>query len=76
MSWNYRVVHKTYTETDGTFTHIYGIHEYYSDPITWTDDAVEVESETVEGLRWVLEHMLKALDEPVIEGGECLQNKN
>lgn len=76
MSWNYRIVHKTYTETDGTLAHIYGIHECYTDPFGYTENPVDVSAESIEGLRWVLEHMLKALNEPVIEGGECLQNKN
>jgi hypothetical protein len=74
MSWRHRIVHRTYTHKNGEIEHIYGIHECYTDPYGWTENPVDVSSDTVEGLRWVLEHMLKALDEPIIEGGECHQN--
>lgn len=33
----------------------------------WTVDGIAPGSEDIEGLRWELEHMLAALDKPIIE---------
>ncbi len=66
--WNYRIVKKTVDGED-----LYGIHEYYYDAdgrYGWTEDAVEVIADSVEGIKWVLESMMLALDRPVIEDEE------
>jgi len=66
--WNYRV----YRET-GQFGDYLTIHEaYYLEgdpqiPTSFTAKPVTVGGESVEDLRWVLEQMLKALDQPILE---------
>ncbi len=64
--WNHRVVRYE----DGSL----GIHEaHYSTPgaasgkCSITEYPVGVVSDDLEGLRWVLEHMLKALDKPILD---------
>jgi hypothetical protein len=70
MSWNYRVIRRP----DGL-----GIHEvYYSEdgrPISWTQDTVEPYGDSPEELRADLEHMLRALDKPILveDGARLVQ---
>lgn len=48
----------------------YEIHEvFYKDDgkKSWTDEPAAPGSETLDGLRWVLTSMLKALDKPVLD---------
>jgi hypothetical protein len=64
--WNHRVIQRDY---DGeTFHEI--VEAYYDDEGNmngYTQDAIApVSEEGVEGLRWVLQRMLEALDKPVI----------
>ena len=59
MSWTYRVMESTHE--DGTPR--FGIHEVYDGP-GWTAEP-EVWAESVEGLKWMLEAMLKATEKPV-----------
>lgn len=70
MSWNHRIVKRSDargTESGEWFT----ICEvYYNEDGTnaaHTVDAVGVCGESVESLRWTLEHMLKALDAPILD---------
>ena len=68
-SWNHRVIRTK--DEHGTY---YNIHECYYNakedkiPFSWTENPTSPFSdEGVEGLRWTLERMLKALDVPVLE---------
>ena len=66
MSWNYRVVKKA--DRLGNY---FEIHEVYYDdngnPNGWTEDAIKPYGVDLDDLRWVLEHMVTALDKPVLE---------
>ena len=67
--WNHRVVKRKCVAMNEDY---YRIEEaYYHDnediPHSITDGC-SVQAEDVEGLKWVLEHMLKALDEPILNG--------
>lgn len=67
--WNYRIV-KTVEVIAGEEYTSYGIHEcvYDLDGETgWTEEPVQVISDTPEGIKWVLEKMKQALKRPVIE---------
>jgi hypothetical protein len=72
MSWNHRVLRHVYS--DGTIE--FAIHEVYydndaADPEAgaWgpTENPVAVRAESLEGLRWVLEEMLRCLDKPALK---------
>ena len=67
--WNYRVVH--IFQPEALEQHWYAIHEVYYDddgqPTMCTEDAVDVSSENLDGLRWVLVGLQEALDQPVLE---------
>ena len=71
MSWDYRVLEKTYTAFDDEKT--YGIVEaYYDDEndlkyVTGRTEYIEPSGDTLEELRWTLEEMLKALDKEMIK---------
>lgn len=71
MSWNYRVLEKTYPQFDNEKT--FGIVEaYYDDEndledVTGRTEFIEVTADTLEDLRWVLEEMLKALDKEALK---------
>jgi hypothetical protein len=63
--WNHRVVRKN---------GMLAIHEVHyatpgasSGPCGTTVDPVDVHGETIEELRWTLEHMLRCLDKPIID---------
>lgn len=81
MTWNYRVVRKRwrYPESmrdklDGEVHDFLAVHEVYYDsegkPFNCTVEPRPVSGENVGALRWQLEHMLKALDEPVLNYDE------
>jgi hypothetical protein len=63
MSWNYRVVRTKFPNGE----EIFGIHEMYYDPDAPTVDPVPIFSDSIDGLRSVLDRMREALDKPVIE---------
>jgi hypothetical protein len=68
MTWNHRVFVKRTDE--GLW---YSIREtFYEDGEVkgWTKDEIAPASESLEGLKWVLEQMLKALDKPVLEDSD------
>lgn len=66
MHWNYRVI-RSHCAGD----YVYQIHEvYYSPdgaPGSWTENPIAPLGETPLELRSELEHMLRALDKPVLE---------
>lgn len=61
--WNYRVVKRTVGDETQ-----YGIHEMFYNPEGWTENPVPIYAETLEGLRTELRHVLRALDEDVVDG--------
>ena len=74
MTWNHRVVRQR--KGDETWL---GIHEaFYGDDgkLSWTENPVDVVGETVDDLRWTLERMLAALDEPIINEDAELARKD
>lgn len=76
MGWNYRVVKNNRGE--------FGIHEAYYNkkgdkkPHSITSTPVDVySSESLDGLKWVIKHMKKALDKPILNYGDfCQEEKN
>lgn len=81
MSWHYRVIrHKganfSYSESGDW----YAIHEAYADAKgrIWaiTQEPVHVSSDTADGIRWVLEHMLKDLDKHPVLNEEDIPEKD
>ena len=65
-TWNHRVIQ--FVDTDGEPW--YAIHEVHYDdgkPVMYTEDPVPVASENIEGMRWQLEMMTKALDRPILK---------
>lgn len=72
MSWNYRVVKRKRMGEEW-----YAIHEVYYDaqgtPETATELAIDPGGNTLDELRSELEHMLKAVSEPVLNYDEIGQ---
>ena len=72
--WDYRVVRKEYDCESGDW---YSIQEVYYDedgtPMAQTMDLM-VEQDTVTGMRTQLESMLRALDNPVLEESDIVDN--
>ena len=78
--WDYRVVRKESESMDlgGSYSYEwYSIQEVYYDedgtPMAQTLD-LQVEQDTIAGMRTQLESMLKALDEPVLEESDIADN--
>lgn len=74
MHWNHRVIKRTDKSTGEDY---YAIHECYygvegegGERVGWTKDPIAPQGESLADLRWCLEHMLKALDKPIIEDNE------
>ena len=79
MGWNYRVMRHQPNPARGEREVWYAIHEvfYRNDAVDdrtvdssetgYTEEPVAVVADDVDGLRWVLEQMLAALDKPVLE---------
>ena len=72
--WDYRVVRR---ESEDGSDEWYSIQEVYYDedgtPMAQTLD-LQVEQDTIAGMRTQLESMLKALDEPVLEESDIVDN--
>ena len=72
--WDYRVVRKEYDCESGDW---YSVQEVYYDedgtPMAQTLDLM-VEQDTITGMRTQLESMLKALDEPVLDESDIVDN--
>lgn len=68
--WNHRVVKEKYDNGE----EYYSIREcHYNDDgsiYAYSAEARPAYGETLEDLRWTLEHMLKSLDAPVLIDGE------
>jgi hypothetical protein len=70
MTWNHRVVRRA-SVVFGKPVEVLGIHEVFYGPdggISWTTEPVAAEGDTLDELRETLERMLKALDQPIIDG--------
>lgn len=79
MSWNYRVIRRSFISADDTKAYSYAIHEvYYNEDMTiksWTVDPIDACGEAIKELKECLECMLLACSKPVLEeifldGGE------
>ena len=72
--WDYRVVRKEYDCESGDW---YSVQEVYYDedgtPMAQTLDLM-VEQDTITGMRTQLESMLRALDEPVLDESDIVDN--
>lgn len=72
MSWNYRIIKRTYEDDD-----YYELHEVYyeeGNKFSWTVDAICPYGETVEELRSNIDMMLVAFSKPVmVEMGDTLE---
>jgi hypothetical protein len=76
MPWNYRVMSRNYAVPGSNEPEtVFEIHEVYFDldketseetRLSPTVDPITPGSDSLEGLRWELEHMLAALDRPVL----------
>ena len=74
--WDYRVVRKESKDGSAGW---YSIQEIYYDdetgePMAQTID-LQVEQDTITGMRTQLENMLKALDEPVLDESDIINNE-
>lgn len=65
MTWNYRIL--AHKENKNWF---FQIHEVYYNkkgkPTGYTENAVEIMSESVEGISWQLEQMTECLNKPIL----------
>ena len=72
--WDYRVVRR---ESEGETEEWYSVQEVYYDedgtPMAQTMDLM-VEQDTITGMRTQLESMLKALDNPVLDESDIVDN--
>ena len=68
MTWNYRVVKQIHHSPSGDEI-LFQIHEVYCDGDTgdMTENPVPLVSETIEGLKEVLERIGEALEMPVLD---------
>jgi hypothetical protein len=69
MSWNHRILaHK-----DGDEMY-FEIHEVYYDedgkPISYTTDGANVGSESLDGIKWVLDKMKKCVNKPILSADD------
>lgn len=71
MTWNHRVVKRTYELPDGTTEDQYGIHEAYCDEnklvFAITENPVSPHGESINELKESLEWMSNALKAPVLD---------
>jgi hypothetical protein len=71
MTWNYRVLRRTFVE-DGDVKEYYGVHEVYYDkggnPEMCTSEAISIEYfSDLDGVRWAMEKIAEALAKPVLD---------
>jgi len=78
MTWNHRVIRRTYEGTD--YQEIrYEIHEvFYNDDgsiYAYTEESIEPSGETLKELKQDLKWMKKALEKPVLEYGKITKDE-
>lgn len=70
-TWNHRIVQKRDPHYDDVY---YEVHEaHYNDDgqlCAITENPITPYGDDIEGLKWTLEHMLKACDHPILIDGE------
>jgi hypothetical protein len=68
--WNYRVIHRKVSAVNGYDEDTYSIHEVYyndnGDIYAFSQEPVQAWSDTVVGLKWVLEKFQEAYNKPVL----------
>jgi len=65
MSWNYRILR--HTKGKNTW---YAVHEVFykkDKPVSCTVDPIDITSEEIKGIKWVLKHMAKATKRPILD---------
>lgn len=68
MSWTYRVFKQVHKYDDGETEEIFSIREYYTEHGLWSQEPDPVVSiDGIEGLKWQLTEMLKALGKPILD---------
>lgn len=71
MSWNHRVVKRTWKNEGREDDHMYGVHEAYYDEngkvFMITDNPTAPSGDNMEDLKENLEHMVKALEHPILD---------
>lgn len=71
MSWNHRVVRRTYPNTHMDDSILYEIHEvYYNSDGSIngiTEEPIKIREETVDDLRKTVERLTKCLESPIID---------
>ena len=70
MSWNHRVVRRTYPNTHMDDSILYEIHEVYYDDgkiIGLTEEPIKISEESVYGLRKTVERLTKCFEQPIID---------
>lgn len=71
MSWNHRVIKKTYQPSG---EESYGIHEVYynenGEIYAYTEEPIRIACETPEALREYIQWCLNACDKPILVDGE------
>lgn len=73
MSWNHRVVRRTYSHAHRDDTILYQIHEvYYNEDghltiSSITEEPIRIMEETVDDLRKTVERLTKCLEYPIID---------
>ena len=73
MSWNHRVVRRTYTHTHRDDTILYQIHEvYYNEDghltiNSITEEPIRIMEETMDDLKKTVERLTKCLEYPIID---------
>lgn len=65
--WNYRVILTPNAPEDHFGAAVHEVHyDEIGLPVAYAVDPVKVETETVEGLKWMVEEFIKALAKPVL----------
>jgi hypothetical protein len=73
MSWNHRVVRRTYTHAHRDDTILYQIHEvFYNEDghltiISITEEPIKIIEETMDDLKKTVERLTKCLEYPIID---------
>jgi hypothetical protein len=64
--WNHRVLR--FADQHGERFSIHRVHYSKGKPNGYVETPADVQAESIEDMRWTLEKMLSALDEPILDG--------